>query len=434
MNRSRRFAAVLIPGLLAVGWCSFLPSPVLGQTEQEPPAQTPQNPATPPRKSSVRTPSSVFPDKNQLSERENGPRKPDEISGKQFAEAKKWIEALGSKEFAARERAASSLMEVGTPILPQLRQIAKESPDPEVRLRAGQIIDQLTQGDMQIRIDDFLAGEDVYFEGWRVAQAILGDSNAVRELFVELIQSHPGVAASLEGTPRDRAVAMDRVVNRVQNAMFVERRFPNRADAFALLLPAVDPHVPINPAFESVLLSVLQKDAASEIRRDAQLSRPFRVLLNNWIARSTLSSRDEVLLLGMSWDIEATLPLAVQTLGEANQTETLAFALQAIARFGSRDDVEVVRPLLDDTRPASERGYARGEKVRTQLGDVAMATIASLYEVPLSEAGFERAEMHRTYGFVLSDIGFPVEDDTPREKARAKIEKLLEEAPATEGS
>jgi hypothetical protein len=190
----------------------------------------------------------------------------------------------------------------------------------------------------------------------------------------------------------------------------------------------------MNAAFESVLLSVLQKNAASEIRRDAQLSGPFRLLLNNWIARSTLSSRDDVLLFGMSWDIEATLPLAIQTLGEANQTETLAFSLQAIARFGSREQVEVVRSLLDDTRPASVRGFARGERVRTQLGDVAMATIACLYEVPLSEAGFGRAEMHPTYGFVLSDIGFPVKDMAPRKAARAKIEKLLEESPAAEGS
>ncbi len=260
---------------------------------------------------------------------------PEKISPETVLKITTSIEGLGSKEFAVRERAATQLMEIGAPTLPELRRIAKESADPEVRLRADQIIKQLTQGDMQAKIKDFLAGEEVDFDGWRVAQAILGDSDGVRELFVELMTAYPEVTSSLEGTPRDRAMAMDAVVTRVQNAMFVERRFPTRDDAFALLLPAVDPNVPLNAAFENVLLSVLQKDAASRLRRDSQLSGPFIALLSRWITRSTLASRDDVLLFGMSWDVPATLLLARQTLVEANQTETLAFALQAIARFGT---------------------------------------------------------------------------------------------------
>jgi len=217
--------------------------------------------------------------------------------------------------------------------------------------------------------------------------------------------------------------------------MFIERRFPTVADAFALLLPSsIDPNVPINAAFEGVLLSVLQKDAATMIYRDAQLSGPFKSLLGRWMSRSTLASRDDVLLFGMSWDIKATLPLAIQTLGEANQTETLAFALQAIARFGNRDHVAFVRPLLDDTRPSSERGFARGELTRTQIGDVAMATIAVLCEMPLADAGFAGAERHPTYGFILADIGFPVEDETKRKATRGKIDKLLAQTPVPEGS
>jgi hypothetical protein len=179
---------------------------------------------------------------------------------------------------------------------------------------------------------------------------------------------------------------------------------------------------------------VLQKEAVSKLRRDAQLSRPFKDLLGRWMLRSTLASRDDVLLFGMSWDAEATLPLAIQTLGEASQTETLAFALQVIARFGNRNHVNLVRPLLDDTRPSSERGYTPAELVRTQLGDVAMATIAVLHKVPLSEAGFRNANAHPTFGFILTEIGFPVADELQRKAARAKIDKLLEDAPLPEGS
>lgn len=339
---------------------------------------------------------SLFPSPPQESIPSDGEDLAKALSADELEQVKVWIEELGANEFATRERAATRLLGIGDPIISELRRVAKNSGDPEVRLRADQIVNQLTRGDMKSRIEDFLAGEDVDFEGWQVTQAIIGDSDAIRELFVELMQAHPTLAASLDGTPRDRAVAMDAVVTEVQNRMLIERKFPTRANAFALLLPTVDPNVPLNAAFESLLLSVLQKDAASKVRRDAQLSGPFRFLLNRWVMRSTLASREDVLLLGMDWDVEATLPLAIQTLGEANQTETLAIALQAIARFGDQSHAEFVRPLLNDTRPSAERGFARGEMIRTQLGDLAMATIAVLYDVPLSEIGFGDVIAHPT--------------------------------------
>lgn len=357
----------------------------------------------------------------------------DSLTVDELAQVQVWIEELGANEFATRERAATNLLEIGDPIIVQLRYVAQNSTDAEVRLRADEIVKQLTRGDMKSRIEDFLAGQDVDFQGWQFIQSFLGDTDAVRELFVELLQTHPTLLASLEGAARDRALAMDAAMTQVQNRMLIERKFPTRANAFALLLPTLDPNVPLNAAFESVLLSVLQKEAASKIRRDAQLSGPFRFLLNRWASRSTLTSREEVLLLGMDWDLEAALPLAVQTLGEANQTETLATALQTIARFGDRSHAEFVRPLLGDARPAAERGFAR-EETRTQLGDLAMVTIAVLYELPLAELGFGDVTIDARRGFHLNDVGFPVDDDAPRASARAKIDELLKAGPDPKGS
>ena len=176
-----------------------------------------------------------------------------------------WIEELGADEFATRERAATSLLEIGDPIIVYLRSVANESADAEVRLRADEIVKQLTRGDMKSRIEDFLAGEDVSFDGWQVARSIMGDSDAVRELFVELMQNSPDACWRLwTETPRDRAVAMDAVMTQVQNRMLIERKFPNRANAFGLLLPTVDPNVPLNASFESMLLSVFAERSSQQ--------------------------------------------------------------------------------------------------------------------------------------------------------------------------
>jgi hypothetical protein len=92
-----------------------------------------------------------------------------------------------------------------------------------------------------------------------------------------------------------------------------------------------------------------------------------------------------------------------------------------------------VRPLLDDTRPSSERSYTPSD-LAPQLGDVAMATIAVLHKVPLSEVGFRNASVHPTFAFILTEIGFPDGDQSQRKAARGKIDKLLEETPVPEGS
>ena len=229
------------------------------------------------------------------------------------------------------------------------------SPDPEVRLRCRQIVRRLSEGDLQARVDSFLAGRSDDFEGWRVVSLLMGDTPAAREVFVELMTLHPNVPKSLDGTPRDRAVAIDKAMTQIQELMFVKKQFPSRADAFALLLPAVDTAVPINATFDSLVLDVLRKEAASKIRRDAQLADPFRSLISRWMIRSSPSSRDDLLLLGLDWDLKATLSLAIQTLSDTKQTETLGMALQVIAKFGDRDHVQMLRPLMHDRRIASAK-------------------------------------------------------------------------------
>ncbi|WP_040764919.1 hypothetical protein [Novipirellula maiorica] len=342
---------------------------------------------------------------------------------------RKWIEDLGADSFAMRERAASRLIERGIEILPELREASANATDPEVRLRTEQLVRQLTEGDLQIRIDSFLAGDEIEFDGWRETQDFMGDSPSVREMFVELMVEHPDITKSLAGSPRERFMAMTAAMGRVQNKMFVQLEVPSRADVIALLLPANDPNVPFNQDFESLMISLLRKEAANRLHRDIQLGGPTDALVSGWLNRSSLNNRAETLFFAMSWDLQGALPLARRTLAEATSVETIAIALQTISRFGDKGDTTLVANLLDDTRVVSERGYARGEKLTTQLGDVAMATIALLHDASLADIGFARAEQHPTFSFLFDDLGFPAtaaDDEVSRKQVRERINGLIE--------
>ncbi len=334
---------------------------------------------------------------------------------------------MGASEFAVRERVAGRLIDLGVAIVPELRRLVADATDPEVKLRANQIIQQLSDGDMAGRIEAFLAGAEADFPGWRVTRAILGDTGGVRELFIELMQEHPEILASMEQATRDRVMALEKAMSGVEDKMFKQFQFPSRADTFALLLPVVDPNLPLGDRFEPVMLSVLVKEEASKIRRDAQLSLPFRGLMTRWIGRSKQENRDTVLRLTMQWDLPIGMELGVQTLEETHDNETLASALQAIARFGGADQVPSVLPLLGDQRPVSEQGFVRGQEMQTFLGDVAMATIARLYKVELTELGIPRSADHPTFSFLIPDVGFASADKEARDSARAKIDELVKE-------
>ncbi|WP_145173000.1 hypothetical protein [Rubripirellula lacrimiformis] len=344
-----------------------------------------------------------------------------ELTEDQIGELTRLTDDLASGEFARRERAVAALMSFGLGSVEPLRKIAADTSDAEVRLRINQVVRQLTHDDMHTRINDFLAGKDVGFQGWDIFRSMLGDNGAIREIFVELTNDHPDVLASLEGSTRERVVALEKSIVAVQQRIFVQREFPTRGDTFALVLPTLDPKVPITPNYESVLLSTLQKEAASQIRADAQLSPAFKALLGRWMIRSTPTSRIDVLLMGMSWGVEDTLTLGITTLADSDDPETLATAMQAIAKFGIREHVVYVEPLLEDTRAASDEGFADGQRVRAQVCDVAIATIAVLMDVKLSDVGMPGVQKHPTYGFIRGDISFPVDDPLPRQKALSKI-------------
>ncbi len=190
-------------------------------------------------------------------------------------EAARLIAQLASPKFAERENAVVEIVEIGMPMVPHLRRAIAKADDPELKQRATTALVHLTSGHFEAKVADFLRfkNDGSSFEGWLTTSAVLGDTGAVREMFIQILRSHPQVVAALDGTTRDRNLALEQASQTIQINMFQHHIFPSLSDGVALLLPLCDPDVVFSVGYESTLISVLQKHIA-QLRQDAGLNGP----------------------------------------------------------------------------------------------------------------------------------------------------------------
>ena len=335
------------------------------------------------------------------------------------------LDSLGAPEFAVRERAAGRLRGLGPSLLPALRQRANHSPDPEIRMRASELADQMTRTDLEKRVATFLDGVDVGFEGWPVVRDIFGDSPSIRELFVEIRDAHPDLVVALAATARERERALESVMLKVQRGLFVERVLPTRADMIAMLLLSNDLNVPLSKPVETLLLRTLRFPSAREILNDPHVGQVCSQLLVGYCGRTSLTIRGDLLWLVMELEVAEALPIAVETLAQATQPMALVTALQTVARFGTERELTAVQPLFDNQKTVTERGLVADDQVRTTVGDAALATAAILLKVRMTELGFPASAEHPRFGFLPDDIGLDTEANEVRDAIRGKIERMI---------
>lgn len=368
-------------------------------------------------------------DDGSRSDAGQSPETPEEIARR----AAVLVGQLGAPQFAVRERAAGQLRALGPATIPVLRERIRETADPEIRLRASELADQMVRSDREEQVASFLQGEDVGFEGWNRFRAIFGDSPPVRELFVELQDAHPGVTIALAAAARERTRALETAMVKVQNGLFIDRELPTRQDMVALLLPSNDPDVVISKPVETLILQVIRFPGTRELIRDPHVGDVSRRLLAGYFERTGLTTRSDVLWFAMELEVSDALPLAVRTLEEANQLEdaqkppVLIRALQTIARFGSKGELAAIRPWFDDDSVLTERGLIPDEPTVVTVADAAMAAATVLLEVPMTEVGFPHAAAHARFGFLPEDIAMRPQDAELRGSIRQEILRRIDE-------
>jgi hypothetical protein len=340
-------------------------------------------------------------------------------------EAAELIRSLAAPTFDQRERAMSRILSIGAGMAPYLKEAIETTDDPELALRAQKTLSQMTLDDFESRVEIFLSGKAdssekarQWFAGWAEFEAAIGDSDVIRELFVSVLRAHPDSPKSLTTNTAERAAVAERIASSVQHGMLERRQPPTLTDGVAVLIPLIDPDVRLGGANELTLLSIFNRQYG-DLRRNPLLWQPVSKLLEMWILRSRIENRTDVLWYSMQWEMPASGRLGLQTLEETTDVETLQAAFQAISRFRGREDAPQLARWLDDERPAMGRMPVDFEQkpVKVKVADMALATIAILYSVPLKDLGMRTAELHPKVGFLIDNAGYT--DDQASQRAEA---------------
>ncbi|MDB4759684.1 hypothetical protein OAG34_00575 [bacterium] len=342
------------------------------------------------------------------------------------------IRQLSAPNFSQRESAATELLQIGAPALASLRKQLELSSDKETQIRITELIKLQLDGQIEIQIQDFMAMKPVNFEGWPEIRLILGDDTiATRALFVQILRTHPTLPASMQRnyTNRDRSIALESVIETVQKQRL--KKAPTTTDAFALLLPLIYPDFVMPEECGELVISILQSNTATTLRKDIQFSPSFRFLLGQWIKQTSLADREDVLFYGMDWDLPQCQLLAKKTILDEKDASpaVLALCLQALAKFGKLSDVAAISTLLADKRPASRPLTTTRGTITNQVSDLAIAAIACIYGVELEDVGFTGVSQDPRFGFQPREIGFPKDAPEQRKAAEQMIKAILDASP-----
>lgn len=354
------------------------------------------------------------------------------------------IHEMNSRSFATRERAMTQLYDLGSVAIAPLRERLATGVDRERAERIDQVIRRLSAGDLESRIDQFLAGGQVPLEGWGWTRSLMGDNRSIRRFFVDMMREFPEATPLLDGVTRDRGKALALFSKAVKGDLQFGGRMPSRAATVCLLLPIVDQDVPVDPELDQIVLSLERRVEGANALRDKAFAESYKRLLGAWMRRSDLSSREQVFQLGLRLELTAVIDLAIESLQVATQKDSfeierrpslIGSALQVVAAKGTPRDIELVQRFLKDNRPAIRDTFYGGRRIRTEVGDSAAAAIVSLLGRDLRDFGFDSpARPDPVYGFSFAEVGFPVGGEARRLAMKNHVRQLIDAHKAgTEG-
>lgn len=340
------------------------------------------------------------------------------------------IQQLGAKSFAVRQRAQRDLVAAGRSAKDALA-IACDSPDAEVRQRARQALAEVLDVDFQVRLDAFLADdagpEGHGLPGWERFRALAGDGPLARRLFGDMQRAERDLLEAAERDPKRAGDVLESRCAQVGQNLSELAAGSNRANAVppatlaALLLVAANEQVPISLQAGGNLYQFCRGRTLEQAMLARNTGDILRRMLVAWVTRR-FSSDSMIaywnIALGMENEIKESLAPATALLSAGGVPAHWApWAILAVGKFGGREQMSLLEPLLNDSRSIAVPNRGRQE-LDAQVRDVALGVLVHLSGQQLADYGFSQARRHTSCLFVADSLGF--NDPEARDRALNK--------------
>lgn len=339
------------------------------------------------------------------------------------------VQKLGANDFDVREAAEAEILTRGEEIV-SLVEAACKSPDPEVRIRANDIYRQLSIRLRDERFERFLSmDKKTDLPGWKRFKEQHGDSPANRKLYVEMLRQEWELLVALEDQPH----LIDYLFYQRANKMRGNFQFPNQGQgvsegsAAAMFHAASQKDVRITqPAMEQMRFLMATPQLSGSLQ-DPENNKPLLSVFDHWLraniemGRFTSEMRFVVLATCMREHLPSGVilarkmlddrsnPLRVEEFTQFNvgidSDQQMMYAMLALAKLGSREDLKILKPFLDD-ETAIDAHLGITDRFTTQLRDVALLASLKLMGEEPKDYGFSRLATDPSFLYNVRSIGF----------------------------
>jgi hypothetical protein len=349
------------------------------------------------------------------------------------ADQRELVRQLGHRSFLVREAATKKLSALGAAGKTVLVE-GLDDPDLEIRRRVRWILDRVREQEFNARLEAFLADVDgkqqLDLPGWKRFREIVGPGRAAREMFAAMTRSEGALLFAYE---KQSPILPDLYADR---AAWVQAHVSRRGQLITsevlatLLLIGSDEKVKNHSQNLLKIYQVLNYSETRTLIEGGNHPLIVMALLKRWVTAASASGSSYGLMMALKYELKE------QAFGQAKRliekktpsSSSLHYAIITVGKFGDKDDVPLLTPLLDNKTVCHRWSNSQLKKngtINVEVRDAALVVILGLLGKDPKQYGFNLLREHPETLYYVYTFGFV--EDSEREAAHAKWAK---ESPA----
>jgi hypothetical protein len=349
------------------------------------------------------------------------------------------IRDLGSDRFATREAASDHLARLGLPAFTALEE-ATRNPDREIRFRAERILTVIRKNDLERRLAAFIAGtgdDDYQLPAWSRFSKGYSDTEASRQMFVEMQRAEPELLAALQQEPRAAVEVLGRrLAERSPTQIRVGNTppMPSKGEVAAYLFVAAEEDANVSASSLQLLSNMARQPVLLMVRspKEGELTKK---LVANVVRRCEIEAAMTWMGLARELELKEALVPAIKALEQHEKFNrqtimVVAIAAACVAEMGNESHIQSLEKLLQNQTVVSQSSSAvvvNGQRSirqrEMQVRDVALAALVTLTKQDAKQYyGEEIAPRTRSpYStFPVMTVGFETGADGEKQRAAAQ--------------